>query len=180
MGMRIIAGKLGGRQFESPHARRTHPMSDKVRGALFNVLGDIEGLSVLDAFTGSGALSFEAVSRGASHSVAIDIDKSAITTVVKSTYALGVSEQVKAVRAAAAGWLAANPEAEFDLVLLDPPYDDIKPVLLEALAERAKAGGTVVLSLPPRTDFHLPPATYQLLSSKNYGDAVLAFYRRIA
>jgi 16S rRNA (guanine966-N2)-methyltransferase len=75
--MRIIAGRLGGRHFASPQGRRTHPMSDKMRGALFNALGDIDGLSVLDAFAGSGALAFEAVSRGAGHAVAIDVDKSA-------------------------------------------------------------------------------------------------------
>lgn len=155
-------------------------MSDKIRGALFNALGDISGLSVLDAFAGSGALSFEAVSRGASQAITIDIDKSAITTVVKSAYALGISGQVKAVRAAAAGWLATNPAVQFDLVLLDPPYDDVKPELLAALAERSKPGGTVVLSLPPSTTYRLPSTTYHLLSTKSYGDAVLAFYRRIA
>lgn len=155
-------------------------MSDKIRGALFNALGDVSGLSVLDAFAGSGALSFEAVSRGASQAITIDIDKSAITTVVKSAYALGISGQVKAVRAAAAGWLETNPAVQFDLVLLDPPYDDVKPELLAALAERSKPGGTVVLSLPPSTTYRLPSATYHLLSTKSYGDAVLAFYRRIA
>ena len=53
--MRVISGWLGGRIFESPHGHRTHPMSDKIRGAVFGVLGDIKGLTVLDAFAGSGA-----------------------------------------------------------------------------------------------------------------------------
>jgi 16S rRNA G966 N2-methylase RsmD len=53
--MRVIAGSLGGRPFESPHGHRTHPMSEKVRGAIFGILGDIEGLTVLDIFAGSGA-----------------------------------------------------------------------------------------------------------------------------
>jgi 16S rRNA (guanine966-N2)-methyltransferase len=75
--MRVIAGFLGGRNFDSPGGHRTHPMSDKVRGAVFGVLGDIKGLSVLDAFAGSGALSIEAVSRGAKYAVAIDVDKRA-------------------------------------------------------------------------------------------------------
>ena len=72
--MRIIAGYLGGRQFNSPRSNRTHPMSDKARGGLFNALGDISGLTVLDAFAGSGALSFEAISRGAESVIAVDID----------------------------------------------------------------------------------------------------------
>ena len=62
--MRIIAGSLGGRVFKAPSGHRTHPMSEKIRGAIFNALGDISDLTVLDAFTGSGALCFEAVSRG--------------------------------------------------------------------------------------------------------------------
>jgi 16S rRNA (guanine966-N2)-methyltransferase len=72
--VRIIAGSLKGRTFSEPHGHRTHPMSEKVRGALFNALGDIEGLTFLDAFAGSGALSFEAASRGAKSVIAIDKD----------------------------------------------------------------------------------------------------------
>ena len=63
--MKVVAGSRGGRNFASPHNNRTHPMSDKVRGALFNALGDLDGLSVLDAYAGSGACSLEAASRGA-------------------------------------------------------------------------------------------------------------------
>ena len=70
--MRIIAGDLKGREFKSPRGRTTRPMSEKTRGALFNTLGDIEGLSVLDGFAGSGALVFEAISRGAVSALAIE------------------------------------------------------------------------------------------------------------
>jgi 16S rRNA (guanine966-N2)-methyltransferase len=154
-------------------------MSDKVRGALFNALGDIAGLSVLDAFAGSGALSFEAISRGATHVTAIDIDKSAISTIVKSAHELGVAKQVKAVRVGAGAWLETQPDATFDLILLDPPYDDFQPRLLALLASRANPGGAVVVSLPPDADFLLPSSTFQLLTAKSYGDATLAFYRRI-
>ncbi len=56
--MRVISGFLGGRNFESPHGHRTHPMSEKVRGAIFGALGDIKGLTVLDAFSGSGRISY--------------------------------------------------------------------------------------------------------------------------
>ncbi|HET8708716.1 MAG TPA: 16S rRNA (guanine(966)-N(2))-methyltransferase RsmD [Candidatus Saccharimonadales bacterium] len=178
--MRIIAGTLGGRTFESPRGHRTHPMSDKVRGALFNALGDLGGLTVLDAFAGSGALSFEAISRGAKQATALDIDKSAITTVVNSAHALGIAEQVKAIRAGAVSWMETQPDATFDIVLLDPPYDDLQPNTLVKLAERATDGGVVVLSLPPTADIELSPTTYRLLSSKSYGDATLRFYRRAA
>ena len=88
--MRIIAGRLGGRVFSTPHSARTHPMADRVRGALFNVLGDLSGLTVFDPFTGSGALAYEAVSRGAATVLCIDTDKAAQKTVKENISALGI------------------------------------------------------------------------------------------
>src|ERR1039458_7477259 len=97
--MRVIAGFLGGRNFDSPGGHRTHPMSDKVRGAIFGVLGDIKGLTVLDAFAGSGALAIEAISRGAKRAVAIEVDKGAHTVITENIKALGIEDRIKAVRA---------------------------------------------------------------------------------
>lgn len=174
--MRIIAGKLGGRVFESPAGSRTHPMSDKMRGALYNSLGDITGLAVLDAFAGSGALSFEAVSRGAAHATAIDIDKSAITTVVNSAHALGISASVKAIRAGVASWLETSRSTMFDIILADPPYDDLQLGSVTKLAGRLNPGGIFVLSWPGKLDGPQLPGL-ELLRSKNYGDAQLLFYK---
>ena len=175
--MRIIAGQLGGRQFQSPRGHRTHPMSDKAKGALFNALGDITGLTILDAFAGSGALSFEAVSRGAAHATAIDSDKSAQRTIAENIKKLNLNNQVKLITATANAWLSTTTQ-QFDIVLCDPPYDDLQTNLLLKLAERAKPGGLVVLSLPPAADIKLSNQ-YELLSSKSYGDNQLVFYRRI-
>jgi len=174
--MRIIAGSLSGRQFVSPHGQRTHPMADKVRGALFNALGDISGLSVLDAFAGSGALSFEAISRGAGSALAIETDRQAQRTIAENSRQLGLGN-VKLIRAAAGAWLTTSQEM-FDLVLLDPPYDKLQTSLLSELAARANPGGTIVISLPPDSDFQLPATSYELLAKKSYGDASLDFYRR--
>jgi 16S rRNA (guanine966-N2)-methyltransferase len=176
--MRIIAGRLGGRNFASPHGHRTHPMSDKARGALFNALGDIEGLSVLDAFAGSGALSYEAISRGAAQALAIDSDQNAQKAIADNIVSLGLKRQVKLTKASAGAWLSTTDE-EFDIVICDPPYDDLQLNLLERLAGRAKPNGLAVLSLPPTAEFTLPDS-YKLLTSKNYGDAQLVFYRRIS
>lgn len=177
--MRIVAGVLGGRIFSSPGTAKTHPMSERARGALFNTLGDIEGLTVLDAFAGSGALSFEAVSRGAESVVAIESDKSAQNVISQNIEALGLQAQVQLIKATANAWLRSSPEAIFDIVLCDPPYQDPQPKLLNQLAECAKPGGIVVLSLPPEADFSLGPH-YQSLTTKDYGDATLVFYRRIS
>src|SRR4051794_1002965 len=102
--MRIIAGTLKGRIFQESHGHRTHPMSDKVRGALFNTLGDIEGLTFLDAFAGSGALSFEAASRGAKNVIAIDKDSSAHFVIEKNVKELGLQKHVHVSRANTGGW----------------------------------------------------------------------------
>jgi 16S rRNA (guanine966-N2)-methyltransferase len=177
--MRVIAGKLGGRVFDSPGSHRTHPMSDKVKGALFNVLGGLDGMKVLDAFAGSGALGFEAISRGAEHVVAIESDRQAQKVIEDNITSLGVSRQVKLIKATANAWLGTNQGVSFDIVLCDPPYDDLQPNLLFRLAERIAIGGIVVLSLPPKADVTLQPEDFELEVEKDYGDARLVFYRRI-
>ncbi len=178
--MRIIAGSHKGQQFSSPHGHHTHPMSDKARGALFNVLGDVEGLSFLDAFAGSGALAFEAASRGAKAVVAIDKDTAAHSAIERNVKDLRLQKQVKVIKANAGGWSIHNMEKKFDIVLLDPPYDDIQTNLMTTIAIRhTKRGGLTVLSLPPKKDFQLDETRFKLETSKSYGDASLAFYRKL-
>lgn len=176
--MRIIAGSIGGRNFDSPNGHRTHPMSDKMRGALFNALGDISGLTVLDAFAGSGALSFEAISRGAKHATAIDNDRNAQQAVSRNIKTLQLNKHVKLVQAAAGAWMTTTDE-RFDLVLLDPPYDHLQLSLLTDLMERTAVGGLTVLSLPPGFDVEATH-DYERVLAKNYGDSQLVFYRRIS
>ncbi len=175
--MRVIAGTLSGRNFASPHTHRTHPMSDKVRGALFNTLGDLGGLSALDAYAGSGACSIEAVSRGAAQVLAIDIDPEAIKTIAENVRALGLGEQITVRRANISGWSRNNQARQFDIVLADPPYDDVRPDVLGRLAAHVKPGGLLVLSWPgsePVREF----AGLEIAAHKLYGDAQLVFYRR--
>jgi 16S rRNA (guanine966-N2)-methyltransferase len=151
-------------------------MGEKVRGALFNTLGDIEGLTVLDAFAGSGALSFEAISRGAQHVTALEPDKGAQRVISSNIEALAINGSVKLIQAKAQSWLATS-EGSFDIIFCDPPYDGVPSGLIGRLAERAKPGGLVVLSLPPQVKPALD-SNFELLASKNYGDAALYFYRR--
>lgn len=177
--MRIIAGALKGRTLHEPKGHRTHPMSEKIRGALFNALGDIEGLSVLDAFAGTGAIAIEAVSRGAKKSVATEKEHSAHLTIEKNVEDLRLKKQVEVVHGSVGGWSIHNMERKFDIVILDPPYDRLKTQILQTLINRhAKKGGIVVLSFPG----HLPAPEFErveLVTSKNYGDAQLVFYRKI-
>lgn len=176
--MRIIAGKLKGRIIHEPHGHKTHPMSEKVRGALFNALGDIEGLTFLDSFAGSGALSFEAISRGAKSVVAVEVDKTAHSAISESIKDIKLAKEVKLTKANVGGWSIHNMEKKFDIVLLDPPHDDVRPDLLQLLMNRhVKKGGIVVLSYPG----HAAQPEYEgmkALNDKHYGDIQLVFYRK--
>lgn len=177
--MRIIAGSLSGRIFDAPPGHRTHPMSERIRGALFNALGDISGLTVLDAYAGSGALAFEAVSRGAESALCLDVDKSAAQTISSNIHKLGLIDKISVTKAAATAWSKRHPTQQFDIVLLDPPYSQVEPKDLLQLSGHAKTGGIIVLSLPPDNGFAYAPSRQELISSKNYGDASLYFYRQL-
>lgn len=154
-------------------------MSDKMRGALFNILGDVQALSILDAFAGSGALSFEAVSRGAAKAAAIEIDKGAHAQIQRNIKDLQVEDGVKAIRANAGSWSDKNPASKFDLVLLDPPYNDLSHELLAKLTKHSKPQGLIALSYPGNRQ----PPTFgglELITAKLYGDSQLVFYRKIS
>jgi 16S rRNA (guanine966-N2)-methyltransferase len=179
--MRVIAGQLKGRKIHEPHGHRTHPMSEKVRGAVFNALGDIQGLSVLDLFAGTGALSFEALSRGAQQATAVDLDKKAVEAMNRSAKALDVEKRIKIKKTNAKSWSQQNLDKQFDVLVLDPPYNDLQiTVLFEKLIDRhLKKSGLVVLSYPGHDDAPKFAHT-EILTNKKYGDAQLVFYRKLS
>jgi 16S rRNA (guanine966-N2)-methyltransferase len=152
-------------------------MSEKARGALFNILGDISGLTLLDAFAGSGAISYEAASRGAVNVKAVEIDVSAYRTIRDNISALGLEDIVEAVRANVGGWSSRHPEELFDIVVCDPPYDGLQGAPVEKLAAHVRPGGTYVLSWPPVQPLPRMPLSH--VSTKPYGDAVLIFYKNL-
>lgn len=152
-------------------------MGDRVKSALFNTLGDISNLTVLDAFSGSGALGLEAASRGAAKVVMIDADKTACTTIEANIESLGVERVAVVTKAFVYSWMRRNND-EFDIVIADPPYDDLQYKTLEALPRKVKTGGILVYSLPRSARLILQDGC-ELLSSRSYGDATLAFYRKI-
>jgi 16S rRNA (guanine966-N2)-methyltransferase len=153
--MRVIAGKLGGQVFSAPKGHHTHPMSDKIRGAIFNILGNIADLTVLDAFAGSGALSFEAVSSGASRVTAIDQDKNAYNAIVKNISDLKLGKQIKVIRANTTSWSEKNLTESYDIVFADPPYDNLQIGLLQKLVRHLKLNGIYVISWPGKMFFFI-------------------------
>lgn len=176
--MRIIAGRLGGRQFVSPKGNRTHPMSDKARGALFNALGDITGLTLLDAFAGSGAIAFEAISRGAKRATAIDIETNAYKAMTESAENLGIIDQIEIIRANVGGWFkSSRQDNRYDIIICDPPYDALQLPIIERMSSKIIVGGVIAVSLPPKARL-IMPARCEPILTKDYGDITIQFFRR--
>jgi 16S rRNA (guanine966-N2)-methyltransferase len=177
--MRVIAGFLGGRNFNAPKGHRTHPMSDKMRGAIFGVLGDIKGLTVLDAFSGSGALCFEAISRGAQSCIAIEVDKKAHSCIQENIESLELHDRIKAIRAFANAWSTRHQAMFFDLIFLDPPYDNVPYRDLKHMPRHLKDTGIMVLSWPGKAE-NLRFESLEVVQEKNFGDSKLVFYKKIS
>ena len=173
--MRVVAGEFGGRRLAAPPARGTRPTADRVREALFSMLGDVSGLRVLDLFAGSGALGIEALSRGAASATFVESDPRAAAVIRENLAALGAEGEVK--RQDAVVFLAAQ-RGTFDLVLADPPYDSA-PLLAAPLAERLPGvlseTARIVTESDKRKPLELP---FPLLRERNYRDIRIAIHER--
>ena len=173
--MRVVAGTLGGRRLHAPADRATRPTADRVREALFSILGDVSGLAVLDLFAGSGALGIEALSRGAARADFVDWSRRSVEAVRRNLDALGVEGGVH--RTDALGWLAAaGGDRRYDLVFCDPPYDSAGR-LAQPLAERLPAvlseDARIVTESDKRIPLELP---FPLLRERTYGDTRIAVH----
>jgi 16S rRNA (guanine966-N2)-methyltransferase len=139
--VRIIGGQYRRRLLDFPGSEGLRPTPDRVRETVFNWLGqDLPGWTCLDLFAGSGALGFEAASRGAGRVVMIERERAALDALEKNRAVLG-AQQVDVLRTDALAWLAHNREP-FDLVFVDPPFDSgLAEKVLATLATHLKAGG---------------------------------------
>lgn len=176
--MRVIAGRLGGRRLNAPVGRTTRPTSDRVREALFSMLGDLHDASVLDLFAGSGALGIEALSRGARRAVFVERDPKALSTLRANLRSLGLDESEAHVRpgdALGALRTARARHETYDLVFLDPPYAR-SPELGEAVAAHLPfvcPGGRVVVESDRRAPLELP---LPVLAKRRYGDTQITIF----
>ncbi|NNE18767.1 MAG: methyltransferase [Myxococcales bacterium] len=167
--MRIVGGRLSGRRFGAPGGRGTRPTSDRAREALGSALesrGAFDGGHVLDLFAGTGALGFEALSRGASDAVLVDSDPQAVRQIKRSAEELGLAEEVRAVRLDLLGDPASVVRKlplttpAFSLVFADAPYSEISaiPGILCALAaaERLAPEAWVAIEHPANQQWSWP------------------------
>lgn len=173
--MRIIAGKYGSRIIKVPRTFVSRPMGDRIKSALFNSLGDLSGLEVWDAFSGSGALAIESASRGASYVVATERDPKAYKAIKQNVEKLQTTN-VDVIKASCRAWGKNNVEKKFDIIFCDPPYNDLQLSTVFALTSHLKPKGLMVLSYPGREP--MPTANgVVVVDNRNYGDAALATYR---
>lgn len=177
MNLRLISGTYGGRIIEGSGTNRTHPMGERIRGALFNIIdSEVDGAVVLDAFAGSGSLGLEAISRGATHATFIERDRAAQAVITNNIKTLGVESNAKLIKAPVATWLEKTDQ-KFNVIFADPPYHDLQLSTVGKLTKLLKPNGLMVLSYTGKGEVPTGLGVV-VVDNRKYGDAVLAFYRR--
>jgi 16S rRNA (guanine966-N2)-methyltransferase len=178
--MRVIAGAFGGRSLVAPKGQATRPTSDRVREALFSVLGDVTDALVLDLYAGTGALGIEALSRGAKRAVFVENARPALDALRRNLDTLNLRQVTsvvatpvaKAVRGLTAG-------SRFDLVLVDPPYADLNEAVkaLQALVRAGHCADDVRIVLEHASRDAGPEIEgLDFEMTRRYGDTSMSFY----
>ncbi|HTP25649.1 MAG TPA: RsmD family RNA methyltransferase [Anaeromyxobacteraceae bacterium] len=175
--MRIVAGTARGCRLRAPRGLITRPTSDKVRGAVFNLLGQFfEGGVVLDLYAGSGALALEALSRGFERAVCVEREREAVVTIRRNAEACRLADRVEIVREKVEVALPRLPPAAFALALVDPPYQVGPEGALARLAPLLAPGALAVAEHAVRR----PPAdaygALALAFRRGYGDTGVSIY----
>jgi len=178
--VRVIAGSLGGRRLKAPAGKNTRPTSDRVKEALFAMLGDLEGVRVMDLFAGSGALGIEALSRGAVVAVFVERDARAAGVLAENLDALGLGPdraEIRRAEAIAALKRSREREETYDLLLIDPPYrlaGEISAELAEIVPPLLSGGARVAVESDRREPLELG---LQVERQRRYGDTCITIHR---
>jgi 16S rRNA (guanine966-N2)-methyltransferase len=178
--VRIVGGSLGGRVLRAPRGAATRPTSEKVREAVFAIIGSVEGDRVLDLFAGSGALGIEALSRGAAHATFVDAGRPAVAAIRDNLRELGLEARATVIPGDAVAAAARHPGGPWRLVFVDPPYrSDLATRAVVALpCERLAQDAVVVIEHDRRGA--PPDALGSLLRTdqRRYGDTLISFFVR--
>jgi 16S rRNA (guanine966-N2)-methyltransferase len=181
--VRVIAGRFGGRRLKAPRGRVTRPTSDRVREALFSMLGDVREARVLDLFAGTGALGIEALSRGAKWAVFVERDAAALEALRANLAALELGEPAARIRRMEAGMAlrdARERDETYDLLFVDPPYDRTRAWARElsvALPPLLAPNARVVVESDRRTPLELDIGL-ETAQQRRYGDTTITIHRQ--
>lgn len=176
--MRIISGSLRGKHIDFPKGGGTRPMTDEMREAVFNILGPIDGLSVLDVYAGSGGIGLEALSRGGTSVVAIEKSRKAADTIRKNVQNLGLTDQYQLQQQTVEEWLKkqGNVAGKYDLIFADPPFDDFNEDAVKALTPLLQPRGLLMVRTKSRRAL-LEFPDMEIAKSRPSGRSVISFYR---
>jgi 16S rRNA (guanine(966)-N(2))-methyltransferase RsmD len=176
---RIIAGSARGRRLVAPRGTGTRPTSDKVRGAVFNVLGQFfEGGAVVDLYAGTGALALEALSRGCERAVCVERDREAAEAIARNAAACGFEGRVEIRRGRVQDVLPRLPRSAFALAFLDPPYAEGPESALALLADVLVPGGRAVAEHDARRPPPERVGALALADRRAYGGTGISIYVR--
>ena len=181
--MRITGGRVKGRILSTPKGLLIRPTSDRVREAIFNILGqDLSGLSVLDIFSGTGSLGLEALSRGAGYAVFIDRLRESIDLIKKNINLCGYRDSGMILRrdlARGIPWEHPLLMRQFDLVFIDPPYSkDLATPILAGLSKgkRLSNGARIVVESAKAASLPLSFPSLGMVDARAYGDTKISIY----
>ena len=181
--MRIIAGKYKGRRLRAFKGQRIRPTSDRVREALFSILGDkVRGSLVLDLFAGSGGLGLEALSRGADKVVFVEKASSAREIIRDNITALSAESSCEVIPGDYRNALRSlgNKNVSFDIIFVDPPYQDTENGAVEIIlsqigeSDTLREDGLVVIEHSSRVGINFSDIPWEMIQSKKYGRSCLS------
>ena len=186
--MRIIAGKFKSRPIKAPKNIRIRPTSDKVKGALFNMLEPIEGCSVVDFYAGTGNLGIEALSRGASEVVFVEKAPDSLKLIHENLQSFGINprrpaENIRIIPSEVSKvfFLLHQEGKKFDILLADPPYEAGVLKRLQALLMEypiLREGGIFAVEHGQGDTELIGNFPYPLVRQKKYGDTFLTLFKR--
>jgi len=180
MSIRVIAGSAKGRQLKLVPGDSTRPVMDRVKEALFSILGRTIYDSVfLDIFAGTGSIAIEALSRGGSHAIMLDIDKRAVQTINENLTLTKLTDKATVRRADAFVYLAGKPERAFDFIYIAPPqYQDLWLKALQLIDTQPgwlAPEGTIIVQIDPVENKPLELKAFIAQDERKYGKTLLLF-----
>lgn len=184
--MRVIAGTARSLPLKTVRGSATRPTTDRIKETLFNMISArIPGCRFLDLFSGSGAIGIEALSRGASCAVFVEKDANALSVIRQNLNFTHLTDRARVVAGDAVRTVVSmNGEKPFDVIFMDPPYDNgLERKVLEALYESSAADENtlIIVEASDRTEFsYLEEAGYELVREKRYGSNRHMFIRKHA
>lgn len=182
--MRVISGKAKGINLEAVPGESTRPILDRVKTALFDILRpEIDQITFLDLFSGSGAVGIEALSQGAKHATFIDLEPKAIKTIKNNLEKCRLSDQATVWNKDSFAFLKSC-KTSFDIIYIAPPqYKSYWNQAMQSIAERpnlVSENGKIIVQIHPKEYEKLNLSAFEEYAERKYGNTLIVFYRKIA